>query len=541
MLATLVIGLREGLEAALIVGIIAAFLRQSGRSLVPMWVGVGLAVALSLAVGIGLALVEGALPQQAQEGLETVIGAIAVFFVAGMVVWMSSHARGLKADLEHEAADALDHGGRYALAVMAFLAVLKEGFETSVFLLATFSAAQSTTLAAIGAIVGIAIAVGIGWGIYAGGVRINLARFFRVTGAFLILVAAGLVISTLRTAHEAGWLNAGQQRTVDLSWLVAPGSVQSALITGVLGIPSDPRLVEVVGWVAFVVAMGLFVYWPVSRRPHGIRAARLQLGIAAGLGVLAVLLAVLVPRPQAVAVTTVTLVSASDDTGASVGTAVLDPAPDGESGTVELALDGQAPVTLTLAAADAQAGDRNGFPTWSWTVVDDAPPATAPASLTLEELLALGGGRLPRGVNAQANPGPFDAQWSQQRTTDVTLAEGALLDVRSQATTVVVLTGGGLATPRTVTPDTAAADVTAAPDHARAVLSAISAADAARTEWLFWGVYVPIGLVLAAMVFVVLGWRTRLAARHEEYAVTAGAAAAVASSIAPEPRTAPTP
>jgi high-affinity iron transporter len=101
-----------------------------------------------------------------------------------------------------------------------------------------------------GAVLGVLIAVGIGWGIYAGGVRLNLARFFRVTGAFLILVAAGLVVTALRTAHEAGWLNGGQQPTVDLSWLVAAGTVRSALITGVLGVPADPRLVEVLGWFA---------------------------------------------------------------------------------------------------------------------------------------------------------------------------------------------------------------------------------------------------------------------------------------------------
>src|ERR1700744_773016 len=99
---------------------------------------------------------------------------------------------------------------------MAFLAVLKEGFETSVFLLATFSAAQSAAWAATGALLGLLLAVLIGWGIFVGGVKINLTRFFRLTGAFLILVAAGLVITSLRTAHEAGWLNVGQQTTVNL-------------------------------------------------------------------------------------------------------------------------------------------------------------------------------------------------------------------------------------------------------------------------------------------------------------------------------------
>jgi high-affinity iron transporter len=143
MLATLVIGLREGLEAALILGILAAFLRGNGASVRPMWLGVALAVVLSIGVEVGLDLVERSLPQAGQEAMESVIGAVAVFFVTTMIVWMSAHARGLKRELESEAAAALSRGGAYALAAMAFLAVLKEGFETSVFLLATFSAAQS--------------------------------------------------------------------------------------------------------------------------------------------------------------------------------------------------------------------------------------------------------------------------------------------------------------------------------------------------------------------------------------------------------------
>lgn len=298
MLATLIIGLREGLEAALIVGIIAAFLRKNGRSLTAMWIGVALAVALSIAVGIALSWVEQDLPQAQQEGMESVIGAIAVCFVTGMILWMNTHARDMKRQLETEAASALGGAGLFALASMAFLAVLKEGFETSVFLLATFSAAQSTAWAAAGAVTGLLLAVAIGWGIYAGGVRINLSRFFRATGAFLVLVAAGLVVTALRTAHEAGWLNAGQQLVMDLSWLVAPGTVRSALLTGVLGIPADPRLVEGIGWLAYMIPVSLLIFWPASRRPGAAAAVRWRAAGAATSVVLAGLLAVLYAEPQ---------------------------------------------------------------------------------------------------------------------------------------------------------------------------------------------------------------------------------------------------
>ncbi|MFT4108517.1 iron uptake transporter permease EfeU, partial [Propionicimonas sp.] len=283
MLATFVIGLREGLEAALIVGIIAAFLRRNGRSLTPMVVGVLAAVLLSLGVGVGLHLVERELPQAAQEGMETIIGTVAIVFVTGMVLWMSTHSRGMKKELEAEAGEALGNGSTRALALMAFLAVLKEGFETSVFLLATFSASTDAGAAALGAAFGLVAAVAIGYGLYRGSVKLNLGRFFQITGAFLVLVAAGLVVSTLGTAHEAGWLDAGQQRTVDLTWLAPTGSIRGALFTGVLGIPQDPRLIQVVGWFAYLVPMALYLYWPRRLRPSAAAAARLRHGIAAGL------------------------------------------------------------------------------------------------------------------------------------------------------------------------------------------------------------------------------------------------------------------
>ena len=299
MLATLVIGLREGLEAALIVGIIAAFLRKNGKPLTAMWIGVAAAVALSLAVGVILDLIERDLPKKAQEGMESIIGAVAILFVTTMIVWMHQHSRGMKRELETQAAEAMHDGHTRALAIMAFLAVLKEGFETAVFLLATFSAASSGPLAAAGAVIGIAIAVAIGIGIYVGGVKINLSRFFRITGAFLILVAAGLVVSMLRSAHEAGWINAGQQRTVDLAWLVQHGSVQAALLTGVLGIRADPRVVEVVGWFAYLVPVALFVYWPRQHRPQGRAAACLKFVVGGALAVAALALAVFVPVTHA--------------------------------------------------------------------------------------------------------------------------------------------------------------------------------------------------------------------------------------------------
>lgn len=267
MLATLVIGLREGLEAALIVGIIAAFLRRNGSSLKPMWVGVVAAVLLSIGVGVALDVISADLPDAQQETMEAIIGAVAIVFVTSMIIWMNTHARGMRQELEESATAALRNGTTWALAGMAFLAVLKEGFETSVFLLATFQSSTSVAFAApAGAVIGILVAVAIGIGIYHGGVKLNLGRFFKVTGVFLIFVAAGLVMSALRAAHEAGWFNIGQGRTVDLSWLAPTGSIQAALFTGVLGIRPDPRVIEVACWALYLILMLGYYFWPTVLR-----------------------------------------------------------------------------------------------------------------------------------------------------------------------------------------------------------------------------------------------------------------------------------
>lgn len=268
MLPTFVIGLREGLEAALIVGIVATFLVQQQRRDVLKWVwlGVGVAVVLCSGVAVALHLAEQNLPQQEQEGLETIVGLAAVGMVTWMVVWMRKHSRGLKHHLEAGAAAALAAGSIGTLVFMAFLAVLREGLETAVFLLAAFSAARDPAAAGWGATLGIVLAVGIGYGIYKGGIHINLQKFFTVTGVVLVLVAAGLLATAAHTAHEAGWVNFGQSAALDLTWLVDPGSIRSALLTGMLGIQPQPVAIEVVVWLLYAVPMTLYVLWPTGRR-----------------------------------------------------------------------------------------------------------------------------------------------------------------------------------------------------------------------------------------------------------------------------------
>jgi high-affinity iron transporter len=256
------IGLREGLEATLIVSIAAAFLKRNGHSTRPMFAGVTVAVLICIGVGVGVNLLSTSLPQAQQEMMETVIGVVAVVFVTSMIIWMNRNAGRLQGELEREAERAVSRGGSVALVVMAFLAVLKEGFELSVFLLAAADTSHGSRWSAVlGGVAGIAVAIAMGVGLYYGGLKLNLDRFFRVAGGFLVLIAAGLVLDVLRTAHEAGWLNIGQQQVIDLSSSIPEDSFQGALISGLFLIPTDPRLIEMLGWVLYAVPVLVVLFW----------------------------------------------------------------------------------------------------------------------------------------------------------------------------------------------------------------------------------------------------------------------------------------
>ena len=273
MLPTFVIGLREGVEAALIIGIIAAFLGTHGRrdALRWVWAGVAVAAGLCLAIGIALRAFESTLNQRQQETLETVVALIAVAMVSYMIVWMRRNARGLKGEIESSLAGALARGSVMALVVMAFLAVFREGLETAVFLLAVFESSDNTVAAGAGAILGLVVAVVIGFALYKGGLHINLAKFFKVTGVVLVFVVAGLLASAAHTAHEAGLLNSMQEQVADFSSFIRPGSVQSALATGMLGIQPQPVVAEAAAWFLAAIPLLLFVLWPAagSRRRRG--------------------------------------------------------------------------------------------------------------------------------------------------------------------------------------------------------------------------------------------------------------------------------
>jgi high-affinity iron transporter len=494
MLPTFVIGLREGLEAVLVVSIIATFLRRNGASLRPMWWGVSAAVALSIGVGVTLKVVEQNLPQRQQEGMETVIGLVAVVFVTGMVLWMTTHARFMKRDLEGAAEKALANGTSIALVAMVFLSVLREGFETSVFLLATFQAASSTASAFVGAVLGILAAVVLGYAMFSGGVRLNLARFFTVTSVFLILVAAGLVLSALRTGHEAGWVTIGQGRTVDLSWLAPTGSIRAALISGVLGIPADPRVVEVLAWACYLVPMLTLILWPRRLRPSAELMPRVRLVGAGALVVTAALLALVVPMPRAEVPAT-----APVSGGGSAQVAVT-----GDRATLDVT--SRSPVSLVRAPAAGPEG------TTSWSG-QARPSGSLPARLTLTQLLRYTGHRVPVGLDINRSPGPYDARWTDRTEVAATTYAGGLVSASGTGDLVLSLSGGGLTSERVLTvadPDEAAGWRVPA-TYTAGVEARIASAQATHDDRTLWKYWFPGFLLVLAAWFAVTGYRGRRA------------------------------
>ncbi len=257
--------LREGIEAALVVGIIASFLRHSGRAaLMPaVWVGVLLAVAVSLFAGAGLQWMAAEFPQKQQELFEAVVGLVAVGMLTAMVFWMRKAARSIKGELQASVTKALAQTGgpAWALIGMVFLAVAREGLESVFFLLAIFQHSDGGS-AAFGALLGIALAVVLGWGIYKGGVRLNLRQFFRYTGVFILLVAAGLLAGAVRRLHEAGVWNHWQQQVLDTSAALPQDSPLGVVLGGLFGYMHTVVLGEALAWGLFLAVTLVCFFWP---------------------------------------------------------------------------------------------------------------------------------------------------------------------------------------------------------------------------------------------------------------------------------------
>jgi high-affinity iron transporter len=261
VLGNFLIGLREGLEAALVVSILVAFLvRTDRRHVLPkVWLGVGIAVAISVGVTLVLALTQQALTFEAQEALGGSLSIIAVGFVTWMIFWMRRTARTISADLRGKLEDAIKMGST-AVVVMAALAVGREGLETALFFFTAAQAAGETTQPLIGFLLGIAVAIVLAYLLYRGAVKINLGRFFMVTGALLIFVAAGILAYGVHDLQEAGILPGLNSLAFDVSAAVPPDSWYGVLLKGVFNFSPQTTVLEAVVWTIYVaVVLTLFL------------------------------------------------------------------------------------------------------------------------------------------------------------------------------------------------------------------------------------------------------------------------------------------
>ncbi|MGD8167814.1 iron uptake transporter permease EfeU [Herbiconiux sp. P16] len=261
MLANYLIGLREGLEAALVVGILVAYVRKIGRRdvLFRLWIGVGLAVLVALSVGAILTFGAYGLSFEAQEALGGSLSIVATGFVTWMVFWMLRTSQNLKGTLQSDIDRALIGAG-WGLVLVAFLAVGREGVETALFIWAAVQATGETTLPLAGAALGILTAVVLGYLIYRGLVRINLARFFAWSGGFLILVAAGVLSYGVHDLQEAGILPGLGNLAFDVSAIVPPDSWYGTLLKGTVNFSPATTWLELTVWLLyFVPTMTLFI------------------------------------------------------------------------------------------------------------------------------------------------------------------------------------------------------------------------------------------------------------------------------------------
>lgn len=298
MLATFLIGLREGLEAALVVGILVAYLRRLGRkdALPKMWVGVGLAIVLAL--GIGAVLTFGAyeLTFEAQELIGGGLSLLAVAMVTWMIFWMQRAGRTMKATLEGGLDRALTVGGLWALVAIGFVSVAREGIETTLLLWSMVQAFGDAPSALLGALLGLAAAVIIGWLISRGAVKLDLRRFFAWTGGFLVIVAAGVLAYALMDLQEAGalpgpftaaapldpatgavaigWAAFPFGWAFDVSSVIAPSGPLAAVLQATVGFMPAMTWLQVSAWTLYILIVGsLYVRGLRSRRAPKPRAS----------------------------------------------------------------------------------------------------------------------------------------------------------------------------------------------------------------------------------------------------------------------------
>jgi len=256
MLASFLLALREGLEAALIIGIVLGALRKLQRNdLAPtVWAGVGSAIIVSFAAGIGLYAIGVELEGQAEQIFEGLTMLLAASVLTWMIFWMNRQSHTIKADLEQGVSKIVSAADKRGLFWLAFLAVVREGIELALFLTAaTFASSAESTV--IGALLGLGTAVLLGWTLFATTVRLDLRRFFQVTGILLILFAAGLVAHGVHELVEAGLLPALMDPVWDVNALIPETSFFGMILKTLFGYNANPTLTEMLAYFGYLIAV----------------------------------------------------------------------------------------------------------------------------------------------------------------------------------------------------------------------------------------------------------------------------------------------
>jgi high-affinity iron transporter len=256
VVATLVIFLREGVEASMIVAILLAYLNRSGNRQYFRDIFIGVAAALILAAGGGLIAYETIRSydgSRAQTIFETATYLLAAAVLTYMTFWMRNHARGLSGELRAKADEAMTKGARTGLALLAFQAVGREGLETVVFTLAiSFSTSQHYAM--LGAITGLAIALMIAFAIYKLGHRMNMGRFFSIVGALLMFFAAGLLVDAIENLQELGWLPIGTRALWHTTGFLSEDGTWGDIAHSFLGYADSPTELQLIGYVVYIGA-----------------------------------------------------------------------------------------------------------------------------------------------------------------------------------------------------------------------------------------------------------------------------------------------
>jgi len=253
--SALLITLREGLEASLIVGIILSYLNRTGNrpAFKPVWLGTGLALLVSVIAGGLIYFIAGEFQGRVEQLFEGIMVLLAAGVLTWMIFWMRKQARNIRTDLQTQIQSTLAQGSDSGLMLLAFVAVVREGIETAIFLFAATKTSSSTMQSVIGGLIGLVVAVVLGYGIYKGTSRLNLRVFFNVTGMLLVLVAAGLLVRGVQEFQEAGLIAPIVEHVWDFGrWLPSDTGV-GGFLSSLFGYNAAPSLTEIVVYFVYLV------------------------------------------------------------------------------------------------------------------------------------------------------------------------------------------------------------------------------------------------------------------------------------------------